>query len=248
INNAIKVTLFDVITEIDDDVDDAEIIHPYEEADPLNRPPPDLDTEPEAVAAAPTPAGKNLDTLYSKVKTLARQMKDRFDIERVDSEEFQDDAERALYYRETAEYHRYRFARVPYDPSTDPSLLLRSDDPYVMARDAVADPARDDDDDSAAPKDPQPSQPHGSPSIAQDRATRGNTSGASGSRGNTDGSGGQGGAPPARECTFTGFMKCDNHDLSMLVKLLALTYVSVARLEWWRIWLNSFRSLLVTRK
>ncbi|GJT77390.1 hypothetical protein Tco_1044115 [Tanacetum coccineum] len=46
--------------------------------------------------------------------------------------------------------------------------------------------------------------------IAQDRATRSNTSGAGGSKGNTDGNaGGQGGAPPARECTFTSFMKCN---------------------------------------
>ncbi|GJT61832.1 hypothetical protein Tco_1005365 [Tanacetum coccineum] len=115
----------EVEVEIDDDEDDAEVIHPYEEDDPLNKPPPDLDTKPEvvAVATAPTPAshatlqplpplhrfsgtfytgdgssatpfnaknckvyapgplGKNMDALHSKVKTLARQMKDRSDNE-----------------------------------------------------------------------------------------------------------------------------------------------------------------------
>ncbi|GJR66236.1 putative reverse transcriptase domain-containing protein [Tanacetum coccineum] len=46
--------------------------------------------------------------------------------------------------------------------------------------------------------------------LAQDRATRGNTNGAGGSGGNTGGNaGGQGGAPPARECTYSSFMKCN---------------------------------------
>ncbi|GJS83943.1 putative reverse transcriptase domain-containing protein [Tanacetum coccineum] len=43
-----------------------------------------------------------------------------------------------------------------------------------------------------------------------DRATRGNTNGAGGPGGNTGGNvGGQGGAPPARECTYSSFMKCN---------------------------------------
>ncbi|GKA38994.1 putative reverse transcriptase domain-containing protein [Tanacetum coccineum] len=46
--------------------------------------------------------------------------------------------------------------------------------------------------------------------LAQDRATRGNTNGAGGPGGNTRGNaGGQGGAPPARECTYLSFMKCN---------------------------------------
>ncbi|GJY81883.1 hypothetical protein Tco_0494634 [Tanacetum coccineum] len=46
--------------------------------------------------------------------------------------------------------------------------------------------------------------------LAQDRATRGNTNGAGGFGGNTGGNaGGQGGAPPARECTYSSFMKCN---------------------------------------
>ncbi|GJV61473.1 putative reverse transcriptase domain-containing protein [Tanacetum coccineum] len=44
--------------------------------------------------------------------------------------------------------------------------------------------------------------------LAQDRAIRGNTNRAGGSGGNTRGNaGGQGGAPPARECTYSNFMK-----------------------------------------
>ncbi|GJT77389.1 hypothetical protein Tco_1044114 [Tanacetum coccineum] len=256
----------EVEVEIDDDKDDAEVIHPYEEADPLNKPPPNSNIEPEAVAAAPTPVGcatlqplspllrfsgtfytgagssatpftannckvpapgplgKNLDTLNSKVKSLARQMKDRFDNEikiqknfkhtdlcmnsfdydlsTLDStlreqilknskmmQLFTELSDQAEYHHKTAEYHHYHFARVswhydhlscwesgirkhlprdeqyrevPYDPS-HPTLLIHSNDPYVMARDAAADLARDDDDDSTAPRDPQPSQPRGSP-------------------------------------------------------------------------------------
>ncbi|GKF58577.1 putative reverse transcriptase domain-containing protein, partial [Tanacetum coccineum] len=43
-----------------------------------------------------------------------------------------------------------------------------------------------------------------------DRATRGNTNGAGGPGGNIEGNaGGQGGAPPARKCTYSSFMKCN---------------------------------------
>ncbi|GJX86401.1 putative reverse transcriptase domain-containing protein [Tanacetum coccineum] len=46
--------------------------------------------------------------------------------------------------------------------------------------------------------------------LARDRATRGNTNGAGGSSSNTRGNdGGQGRAPPARECTYSSFMKCN---------------------------------------
>ncbi|GJX93786.1 hypothetical protein Tco_0348372, partial [Tanacetum coccineum] len=41
--------------EEENDDDDAEVINPYEEADPLNLPPPDSDTESEDMAVAPTP-------------------------------------------------------------------------------------------------------------------------------------------------------------------------------------------------
>ncbi|GKD59179.1 hypothetical protein Tco_1296688, partial [Tanacetum coccineum] len=119
----------------------------------------------------------------------------------------------------------------------DPSLRLtrrpRHDDPYVMVRDAAT---RDEEDDAATTSDPQPSHLPGSPHyhlimppramtqaaieklvsdrvaaiLAQDCATRGNTNGAGGPDGNTGGNaGGQGGAPPARECTYSSFMKCN---------------------------------------
>ncbi|GJU69410.1 putative reverse transcriptase domain-containing protein [Tanacetum coccineum] len=46
--------------------------------------------------------------------------------------------------------------------------------------------------------------------LAQDRASRGNTNGAGRPSGNIGGNvRGQGGAPPARECTYSSFMKCN---------------------------------------
>ncbi|GJW14882.1 putative reverse transcriptase domain-containing protein [Tanacetum coccineum] len=121
----------------------------------------------------------------------------------------------------------------PDDPSPRPTRRPRHDDPYVMVRDAAT---RDEGDDAATTSDPQPSQPPGSPhyhlimppramtqaaieklvsdrvaaALAQDRATRGNTNGAGGPGGNIGGNaGGQGRAPPARECTYSSFMKCN---------------------------------------
>ncbi|GKA79636.1 hypothetical protein Tco_0786232, partial [Tanacetum coccineum] len=54
--------------EIEDDVDDAEIIHPYEEADPLNRPPPDSDSEPETAAA---PVGRSTLRLLPPIRRFS---------------------------------------------------------------------------------------------------------------------------------------------------------------------------------
>nr|GEV75520.1 hypothetical protein [Tanacetum cinerariifolium] len=135
--------------------------------------------------------------------------------------------ERAEYYRKSDEYYCHCLARVSwhyhqlshwefemrrhlpqgmhyreitYDPATDPTLRPHSDDPYVIARDAAADHARDDNDDLVAPEDPV------NVALTMDRAVR-NTIGRS--RGNVGGNRGQGVAPPVRECSFTGYMKCN---------------------------------------
>ncbi|GJV68114.1 putative reverse transcriptase domain-containing protein [Tanacetum coccineum] len=121
----------------------------------------------------------------------------------------------------------------PDDPSPCPTRRPRHDDPYVMVRDAAA---RNEGDDAATTSDPQPSQPSGSPcyhlimpprmmtqaaieklvsdrvaaALAEDRATRENTNGAGEPGGNIGGNAqGQGGAPPARECTYSSFIKCN---------------------------------------
>ncbi|GJV04965.1 putative reverse transcriptase domain-containing protein [Tanacetum coccineum] len=58
--------------EVNDDDDDAEVINPYEEADPLNLPPPDSDTESEDMAVAPTPDDHEQEAEADTVGTITR--------------------------------------------------------------------------------------------------------------------------------------------------------------------------------
>nr|GEW69912.1 putative reverse transcriptase domain-containing protein [Tanacetum cinerariifolium] len=120
--------------------------------------------------------------------------------------------------------------RFEEEPPIYTASAPRADDPYVMVMDAAMAAQEDDDDDITAPRDPQPSEPHGSPrdsqimppkgmsaatiqklvankvveTLAADRAARNDPNVAEGSGGNDD----QGGAPPIWECSFTGFIKC----------------------------------------
>ncbi|GJX49276.1 hypothetical protein Tco_0276121 [Tanacetum coccineum] len=53
----------------------------------------------------------------------------------------------------------------PSKPPTSPAFVSCSDDPYAIIRDAATTTAREDDgDDTTTSMDPQPSEPHGSPS------------------------------------------------------------------------------------
>ncbi|GJR35932.1 hypothetical protein Tco_1211616 [Tanacetum coccineum] len=92
-----------------------------------------------------------------------------------------------------------------------PTSTLRSDDPYAMVRAAsMATRDDDDDDDSTTPMDSQPTESRRSPRdhyelmrllqlkeerVQKERHNRGPAQGPV--------------APPARECTFSGFMKCN---------------------------------------
>ncbi|GJX57936.1 hypothetical protein Tco_0289326 [Tanacetum coccineum] len=58
--------------EEENDDDDAEVINPYEEADPLNLPPPDSDIESEDMAVAPTPADHEQEAEADTVGTITR--------------------------------------------------------------------------------------------------------------------------------------------------------------------------------
>ncbi|GKF39370.1 hypothetical protein Tco_0119431, partial [Tanacetum coccineum] len=58
--------------EEENDDDDAEVINPYEEADPLNLPPPDSDTESEDTAVAPTPDDHEQEDDAATVGTITR--------------------------------------------------------------------------------------------------------------------------------------------------------------------------------
>ncbi|GJZ72771.1 hypothetical protein Tco_0636917, partial [Tanacetum coccineum] len=161
----------------EDEMDDSEIINPYEEVDPLNRPPPNFDSEPEAVA---TPVGHStlhplphirrflgIVILFIPRSDLCMNSFDD-DLTELDStlreqilscskmEQLVTDLSRQ--FQEMKEENAW----VSYDPAIDPAMRARSDDPYAMARDATTNPARDVDD-SADPDDPQPSEPCASP-------------------------------------------------------------------------------------
>ncbi|GKB09297.1 hypothetical protein Tco_0837609, partial [Tanacetum coccineum] len=58
--------------EENDDDDDAVVINPYKEADPLNLPPPDLDTESEDMAVAHTPTDHEQEAEADTVGTITR--------------------------------------------------------------------------------------------------------------------------------------------------------------------------------
>nr|GEU41755.1 hypothetical protein [Tanacetum cinerariifolium] len=132
-------------------------------------------------------------TPFAQVKTLTRQMKDRSDTEfqmlrkfdqsdiRMNSfdndlTELDSTLREQILSRSKMEQLEFEIRRhlpqdmhcreVPYDPSTDLVVRARTDDPYVMARDAATIPASDDDD-SVAPEDPQPLKPRGSPRDPQ---------------------------------------------------------------------------------
>ncbi|GJS39050.1 putative reverse transcriptase domain-containing protein [Tanacetum coccineum] len=217
--------------ENDDDDDDAEVINPYEEADPLNLPPPDSDTESEDMEVAPTPDDHEQEAEANTVGTITRVYILSATHSRWHLHPFRHYRERP-YVAPTAPVALVDRAD-PDDPSLRPTHRPRHDDPYVMVRDAAA---RDEGDDAATTSDPQPSKPPGSPhchlimpprmmtqaaieklvsdrvaaALAQDRATRENTNGAGEPGGNIGGNAqGQGGAPPARGCTYSSFMKCN---------------------------------------
>nr|GEV35929.1 hypothetical protein [Tanacetum cinerariifolium] len=118
-----------------------------------------------------------------------------------------------------------RFEAPPIHTASAPC----ADDPYVIVKDVAMAAREDNDDDIAAPRDPQPSELRGSPcdsqimppkgmsvaaiqklvvdkvaeALATDHAPRNDPNVAEGSGGND----GQGRAPPVRECLFAGFMK-----------------------------------------
>ncbi|GJV09160.1 hypothetical protein Tco_1346816 [Tanacetum coccineum] len=93
----------EIEVEDNDDENNAEIIHPYEEADPLNRPPPSPETaeqefmnahgssttvfNPALCKVNPLgPMGNDPNTLYFRVKTLTKKM---WDMYRVESSSFE---------------------------------------------------------------------------------------------------------------------------------------------------------------
>ncbi|GJX12811.1 hypothetical protein Tco_0204569 [Tanacetum coccineum] len=111
---------------------------------------------------------------------------------------------------------RLQYQEPPYalpEALLAPATHIDPRDPYVATRDAATAPATDNDD-SPTPKETSPSEPQGSPPrdslvTADVEAERERQVNARGQKDNANEVGGQGGAPAARECTFSGFMKCN---------------------------------------
>ncbi|GJU79303.1 hypothetical protein Tco_1276373 [Tanacetum coccineum] len=130
--------------EEENDVD-AEVINPYEEADPLNLPPPDSDTESEDMAVAPTPNDHEQEAKADTVGTITRVPYS------------------VRPFSGTVYVGRGPSRQTicdPDDPSPRPTRRPQHDDPYFIVRDVAT---RNEGDDTATTSDPQPSLPLGSP-------------------------------------------------------------------------------------
>nr|GFA34188.1 hypothetical protein [Tanacetum cinerariifolium] len=230
---------------VNDEEDDAEVINPYEEADPHNRPPPTSDEETEfappvvQIADAndvPIPPviqfGSNFHSVHRGVKRLSKQMHDMCRTEKKMANKLRQD-----------ELHMngQEFNITALD-SEEPFIYTapvpRADDPYVMVRDAAMDTQGDEDVDIDAPRDTQPSEPRRSPRDSQimppkrrsqtnpqatltqeavnqlvrdgiEAAIRDEQERVRWEATRAGGpAGGPAAAPMARECLFSGFMKC----------------------------------------
>ncbi|GJU13114.1 putative reverse transcriptase domain-containing protein [Tanacetum coccineum] len=197
----------------------------------------------------PGPMGCNLGSVHRVVTRLDKQMFDRYKTKKKMAKKFKEDEfcmnrheydittldtanRRAEHLSHWEAWVRGRIPaqlRFQEEPPIHSISAPRADDPYAMVRNAAMAAREDDDDGTTAPRDPQPSEPHGFPrdlimpsigmsaavisklvankvveALESNRNSRNNPNVAGGSGGN----GGQGGAPPVRECTFDGFMKC----------------------------------------
>ncbi|GJU40593.1 hypothetical protein Tco_1193550 [Tanacetum coccineum] len=164
--------------KVDDDENDAEIIHPYEEADPLNRSPlnaPARDLSPLSLIL-PYAEFFPLD-LWEMIRTLFTPSFDD-DLTALDStlrEQIQEMKKLMAELNEQWESKirdqlppKKRYRETPYDPSTDTTPRPWRDDPYVMARDAAAIvPTKEDDEDPAVPSDPQIMPPRRAQPLTQ---------------------------------------------------------------------------------
>ncbi|GJU91370.1 hypothetical protein Tco_1303793 [Tanacetum coccineum] len=159
-----------------DDEDDVEVINPYEEADPLNWPPHTSDEESEfaplmvpivnePLGSCTGPMGCNLETVHKKVGRLDRQMFDRYNTEIRMAKKFKENDLRMN--RHEYDITALDAAEEPSEPPIHPAFAPRSDDPYVIARDAAIAARDDDGDDNSAPMDSQPSKPRGSACDSQ---------------------------------------------------------------------------------
>nr|GEU53980.1 hypothetical protein [Tanacetum cinerariifolium] len=159
---------------------------------------------------APSLMWCDLKSVHMGVKRLSKQMHDReyrFENSKMMkmieglSREFTELKIRNCRAEELSRWEAWVRGRIPNnlrfqkEPSIYTAYVPHVDDPYVMVRDAAMDTQGDEDDDTNAPWDIQPFELHGS------YVTHNTTRAGGPTWGLAD-------APVARECSFTGFMKC----------------------------------------
>nr|GEU76067.1 putative reverse transcriptase domain, ribonuclease H-like domain, aspartic peptidase domain protein [Tanacetum cinerariifolium] len=222
---------------VNDEENDTEVINPYEEADPHNRPPPTSDEETEF--APPVVQIVDADdvpippSVHRGVMKLSKQMRDRYRMENKIVRKLR---------QEELRMNGQEFDITALDSAEEPSIYTapvpHADDPYVMVRDAAMNTQGDEDFDTDAPWETQPFEQRGSsrdsqimppkrryqtnpqPTLTQEavdqlvrdgieaairdereRLKMKSTRAGGPARGPS-------GVTMARECSFSGFMKC----------------------------------------
>nr|GEX62663.1 hypothetical protein [Tanacetum cinerariifolium] len=165
----------------DDDEDDAEVINPYEEADPHNRPPLTSDKEIEFAPPVVQIAEVNnipippviqfaLDSaVRANTSESSKMMRLITDLSREFSE-LKCQNRRAEELSHCEAWVRERIPnslRFQEEPSIHIAHVPCADDPYVMVRDAARGTREDEDVNTAVPWDTQPPESHGSPRDSQ---------------------------------------------------------------------------------
>nr|GEV96300.1 putative reverse transcriptase domain, ribonuclease H-like domain, aspartic peptidase domain protein [Tanacetum cinerariifolium] len=262
---------------VNDEEDDVEVINPYEEADPYNRPPPTSDKEtkfaPHVVQIAdaddvpippviqfgsnfhvgessatrdlftsnskvyaPGPIGCDLKSVYMRVKRLSKQMHDRYRTEKNMAKKLRQDELRmnGQEFDTTALDSAVRENRSKNSKMMKLITDLSREFTELKNQNRMAEELRDEDVDTDAPRDIQPSESRGSPRNSQimppkrrsqtnpqptltkedvDQLVRDGIEAAIRNeqervRREAIRAGGLAAAPMARECSFFGFMKC----------------------------------------
>ncbi|GJT01097.1 putative reverse transcriptase domain-containing protein [Tanacetum coccineum] len=145
--------------EENDDDDDAEIINHYEEADPLNLPLPDSDTESEDMAVAHTPDDHEQESKADTVGTITRD-----GMSHSTSPEFDTDVRSEIKGQHALRRNVYT-GPLRFSGTYTRSDIIVKDICGTTAQWLLVDnvAARKEGDDTATTSDPQPSQPPGSP-------------------------------------------------------------------------------------
>nr|GEU87854.1 hypothetical protein [Tanacetum cinerariifolium] len=137
-----------------DEEDGVEVINPYEEADPHNRPPPTSDEETEFAPPVVQIADADDVPIPPDEEKMAKKL--RKDELCMNGQEFDITALDLAVRENRSENSKMMSAPVP-----------RTDDPYVMVRDAAMDTRGDENVDTDAPRDTQPFELRGSPRVSQ---------------------------------------------------------------------------------